>query len=119
MKFRVQSKHIIVEKENLVSSREPFITTLLEKIWRRSDTDLCFNDWRRNPKTDLGRIKGNFFWMNWYQTNRGLVPAIDLSVVGEPLDGQSPEIATRVAEAVIQQSQALNDEINQLFTGGK
>jgi hypothetical protein len=75
---------------------------LFIKLWQRSDTDLCFHDWRHNPKTDLGQIDGNVFLMNWYQTDRGLVPAIDLSIVGEPIDGQSPETATRAAKKRLQ-----------------
>ena len=71
---RVQSKHSLDEE-------------LLVNIWRRSSApDECFNDWRRQPQTNLGVFSSDsiFFWANWIGTNKGLIPVFDLDVISKP-----------------------------------
>lgn len=77
MRVRVQSKHLLDE-------------SMLEKIWRLSADEECFNDWLKKPVSGLGEViaKINCFyiWANWLKTNRGLVPVLDLEVFGAPID---------------------------------
>ncbi len=75
MRMCVQSKHLLDE-------------ALLEKIWRLSADDESFKDWQRQSQTDLGVISSDltFFWMNWFCTNKSLVPVFDLSFVGKPTE---------------------------------
>lgn len=72
MRVQVQSKHNLDEE-------------LFVNIWRRSALDECFDDWRRQPQTNLGDLSSNstFFWMNWFRTNKGLTPVFDFDVEPE------------------------------------
>ena len=76
MRVRVQSKHFLNE-------------ALLEKIWRLSADDECFNDWLKNPVSGIGkvtvRIDYAHIWANWLDTNHGLTPVLDLEVFDQPL----------------------------------
>ncbi|GEM_PF-3000375 len=78
MRVRAQSKHLLDNE------------ALLEKIWRLSADEECFNDWLKKPVSGLGEIvvKTNCFyiWANWYKTNHGLMPVLDLEVYKMPID---------------------------------
>lgn len=72
MMVKVQSRHLLDE-------------SLLVIIWRLSTDEESFQDWKRNPQTKLGQIDDDFyFWMNWLETNRGLLPVISLETTGYP-----------------------------------
>ena len=62
VKIKVQSKYLVDEG-------------LLVNIWRRSSLG-PFNDWQRQPRTNLGVFSSDFtfFWGNWINTNKGLIP---------------------------------------------
>lgn len=87
MRVQVQSKHNLDEE-------------LFVNIWRRSALDECFDDWRRQPQTNLGDLSSNstFFWMNWFCTNKGLMPVFDLDtepkewrIIVNPIDDAEKE----------------------------
>lgn len=105
MKARVvQSKHVLDEE-------------LLVNIWRRSSAphpDDCFNDWRRQPKTDLGVFSSDltFFWANWVRTNKGLIPVFD---VGEPTEWRSINLEEKASD-VSDTPDAIESRLNYLAT---
>ena len=79
MRVRVQSRHLLDDNNGS-----------LEKIWRLSADDECFQDWLKNPISGLGEVvaKTNYFyiWANWYKSNHGLRPVIDPEAFGAPID---------------------------------
>ena len=85
MRIRVQSRHLLDE-------------SLLVILWRKSADDESFQDWERNPKTNLGQFDGNFFWMNWLETNRGLVSVIDLGIAGYSAERDNWRILIELTE---------------------
>ncbi len=97
MRVQVQSKHNLDEE-------------LFVNIWRRSALDECFDDWRRQPQTNLGNFSSNFtfFWMNWFRTNKGLTPVFDLSTIGSPIEWRTVNEEKKSSEADAIESR-LND----------
>ena len=103
MKPQVQSKHLLNEE-------------LLISIWHRSALDECFNDWRREPQTDLGVFSSDliFFWMNWLYTNKGLVPVFDLSLIGEPTEWRIVNLEDKSPHATLSRLNGLAARLKQL-----
>lgn len=103
MRVQVQSKHNLDEE-------------LLVKIWRCSSLDECFDDWRRQPQTNLGDLSSNstFFWMNWFHTNKGLIPVFYLSAVGEPTEWRTINIEENASDAIESRLNNLAARLQQL-----
>lgn len=103
MRMCMQSKHLLDE-------------ALLEKIWRLSADDESFKDWRCQSQTNLGVFSSDstFFWMNWFCTNKGLVPVFDLSAVGKPTEWRTINLEEKASDAIESRLNSLAARLEQI-----